>query len=180
MRRSEERRVVSAYVTDRLREECRQRGKASAIARATHFTRVHVAAVARGDNAVGEDFARAMAKYWGMSAQELDAAAARWAEENGVEIPAPRSGPPQRLREREEWAEAVEAARLVFKGIPDEYFERVGAIFDDVPQRIDAQFVGEMARILHDLANREGGDPPKSAALRTGAALAPTKKASKH
>jgi hypothetical protein len=180
MRRSEERRIVSAYVADRLKTECKQRGKASAIARATSFTRVHVAAVARGDNAVGEDFARAMAKYWGMSPQELDDAAARWADENGFEIPVSRSGPPTRLRDREEWEEAAAAARAVFKGIPEDAFERVGAIYDDLPQRIDAQFVGEMARILHDLANRESGDPPKSAALRVDSTPASTKKASKH
>lgn len=162
MRRSEIRKVVAAYVADRLRRECAKRGTAAEIARAVHFTRVHVAAVARGDNAAGDDFCDAMAGYWGITRAQLDKAAAAWADENGVDVSGPRGTKSGRLRERPEWGDSLAAAKAVFRGIPDEYFERVGMVFDDVPERIDAQFIGEMARILYDLTLREEHDPPAS------------------
>ncbi len=181
MRRSEVRKVVAAYVADRLRKECEKRGKASEIARAIHFTRVHVAAVARGDNAAGDDFCDAMADYWGMTRAHLDKVASAWADENGVDVSGPRGTKSGRLRERPEWVDALVSAKAVFRDIPGEYFERVGMIFDDVPQRIDAQFIGQMARIMYDLALRDDRDGPPASAVSLAAVHpnAPGRKTSK-
>lgn len=181
MRRSQRRKTVAAYVADRLSKECKRRGVAAEIARSVHFTRVHVAAVARGDNAAGDDFIEAMAKHWGMTREELEEEAAHWADENGVDV-AEEPKKAGRLRERAEWGSAVSAAKTVFRGVPDVYFDRVGMIVDDdqIPQRIDALFVGEMAKILYDLAVREERDPPESSSAHVRTSIVhTTKKASK-
>lgn len=159
MRRSEARHLVAAYVADRLGRECKVRGKGAEIARATGFTRGHVSAVVNGASGVGEDFADRIAAYWGMTYDELQAEAERWAAENGVTIE--KETPPtsswRHLRERKEWATEVATARARYPTVPAQFFDAVGQLFDTVPHRIDAQFIGEMARVMHDAAVREGG-----------------------
>jgi hypothetical protein len=167
MRRSEARKLVAVYLADRLRTECAKRGKATEIARAIQFTRVHVAAVARGDNAAGEDFFDAMARYWGLTRAQLDEEAATWSATHGVDTRAPRSESLGRLHEHPEWPTALAAARAVFRGIPDEYFERAGMVFHNVSDRVDAQFVGELASVFHGVATRDDAAAPASSVSAT-------------
>ncbi|MGK3981189.1 hypothetical protein WMF38_56860 [Sorangium sp. So ce118] len=171
--------MVAAYVADRLGTECKVRGKGAEIARAIGFTRGHVSAVVNGASGVGDDFAEAVASFWGMTYDQLQAKAERWAAETGVEFPeAEKPASWTRLKQRKEWAAEVETARARYPTVPSEYFDSVGQIFDTLPHRLDAQFIGEMARIMHDAAVREGSDGPKSTADDNGPRL-PTK-ASKH
>lgn len=60
--RSEKRRLVAAYVQQRLITECEVRGGASRIAKATGFSTAHVAN-AKNHGTVGADFAEAMAAF---------------------------------------------------------------------------------------------------------------------
>ena len=153
MRRSEARRVLAAYVSDRLTRECAERGKAASIARTIGFSPAHISNARTGQAGVGEDLAEALAKYWGLSYEELQKEAVAWAE-GGGRLPPSLTVGARHLRDRPEWNEAVAGARQVFR-VPDEYFDRVGAIFDDFPTAIDAQFVGEMARVIYELAQRD-------------------------
>jgi len=154
--------VVAAYIADRLLRETQERGAKAAIARAIGFTRAHVSSVAHGQAGVGEDFVDAIAKYWGTSYDALQREAEAWAERDAVP---PSAGASRgRLRDRPEWPQSLAAAKSVFTGIPDGYFADVGALYDDVPGKIDAQFVGDLARIRWELAQRTGQEPPRSGA----------------
>jgi plasmid maintenance system antidote protein VapI len=166
MRRSEARYVVGAYISDRLAKECKVRGKAAEIARETGFTRGHVSAVINGASGVGEDFADRIAAYWRMTYDELQAQAERWAERQGTQAPKEERAPAswRRLRERPEWADELATARVRYPTVPTTYFDAVGQLFDTLPHCIDAQFIGEMARIMHDCAVRDGSEGPKSTA----------------
>lgn len=177
-RRSEVRRVAEAYIADRLGRECKTRGRGAEIARAIHFSRGHISAVVTGASGVGEDFAEAIATYWGMTYDELQETAERWAAANGLEFPTEKAPSWQRLRERREWPAEVETARARYPTVPREYFDAVGQLFDTLPHRLDAQFIGEMARIMHDAAVREGSEGPKSTADDNGPRT--STKASKH
>lgn len=77
-RRSERRKIVGAYVRERLRSECTVRGAAANIARATGFSTAHVTNVQKQDRGVGDDFAEAIARYWGMTYAQLEEEAQRW------------------------------------------------------------------------------------------------------
>jgi plasmid maintenance system antidote protein VapI len=163
MRRSEARHLVAAYVADRLGRECKTRGKGAEIARAIGFTRGHVSAVINGASGVGEDFAEKIAWHWGMTYDELQETAETWAAANGIEAPPKEPASWRRLRERKEWAEELATARARYPTVPSHYFDAVGQIFDTLPHRLDAQFIGEMARIMHDAAVREEtSEGPKS------------------
>jgi plasmid maintenance system antidote protein VapI len=178
-RRSETRHVVAAYVADRLGRECKVRGKGAEIARAIGFTRGHVSAVVNGASGVGDDFAEAVGAYWGMRYETLQETAERWAEENGIELPAQEEQASwRRLRERGEWAEELAVARSRYPTVPGAYFDAVGQIFDTLSIQIDAQFIGEMARIMHDADVRAGTDGPKSTADDRGPRT--RRKGSKH
>lgn len=179
MRRSEARKLVAAYVQDRLERECgAKRGQQTAIARATGFTRGHVNNVIKGQAGVGEDFAEKIAEYWGMTYDDLQRQAEEWSNERGMPS-APSQSPGRRFRDRTQWQEAVEAARSFYRHIPDEYFDRAGSFYDDAKQYIDAQFVGDLARILYEVDLREGGGPPNSVTSVTQRSYARDKKTSK-
>jgi plasmid maintenance system antidote protein VapI len=165
MRRSEARQLVGAYVADRLGRECSAHGARAEIARAIKFSRGHISAVINGASGVGEDFADRIASYWGMTYDELEATAERWAAKNGVTIePAEATAPAswRRLRERDEWGAEVADARTRYPTVPAQFFDAVGQLFDTLPHRLDAQFIGEMARAMHDAAAREGVGPESS------------------
>src|SRR5690606_27946686 len=123
-RRSEARYAVAAYVADRLGRECKTRGKGAEIARATGFTRGHVSAVVNGASGVGEDFAEAIATYWGMTYAELQETADRWAAANGVVPPqTEKAAALRRLRERPEWSVEIAVARSRYPTVPNDYFD---------------------------------------------------------
>lgn len=169
--------MVEAYVSDRLKRECKVRGKAAEIARAIHFSRGHMSAVMTGASGVGEDFAEAIGAYWGMTYDRLQETAERWAAEHGIEAPEKEPASSwRRLRERPEWRDEAATARARYPTVPSEYFDAVGQIFDTLPRRIDAQFIGEMARVLHDAAVREGAEGPRSTENNPG----PRARGSKH
>lgn len=73
--RAERRAKVSAYVRERLRSETTERGSAARVARATKTTTAHIANVKNDRSGVGDDFARAIAGYWGMDLSQLEAEA---------------------------------------------------------------------------------------------------------
>jgi hypothetical protein len=77
MRRDETRRAIGSYVRRRLSEECKTRGTAAKIARETGFTTAHLTNVQKSERGVGDDFAHAMADYWGMTYGQLEEAASR-------------------------------------------------------------------------------------------------------
>lgn len=77
MRRDESRRAIGSYVRRRLLEECRTRGTAARIARETGFTTAHLTNVQKSERGIGDDFAHAMAGYWGLSYSQLEEAALR-------------------------------------------------------------------------------------------------------
>jgi transcriptional regulator with XRE-family HTH domain len=177
MRKSEARKTVAAYVADRLSRECATRGRGAELARLTGFSRGHVSAVLSGASGVGEDFADAIARAWGMTNEELETTAAEWAAGENLPPP-PATSPVRKLRDRPEWATAVQAAKIVFGSVPDAYFEQAGSVNDDVTQTIDALFVGQLAQILHDLSRRE--EPPvPSSSVKVSSSAPPEKKSSK-
>ncbi len=96
--RGHRRRVLGAYIRERLKTECAVRGVAAKIAHATGFSSAHITNVQKEDRGVGEDLAEALAVYWGFGALEgLYAEAERWAKENpdkvGGATPAPSRAP---------------------------------------------------------------------------------------
>lgn len=66
--------LVARYVQKRLVVECAERGVASRIARELGFTTAHIAN-AKNYGSVGDKFARAIAAYWGMTYDQLQAVA---------------------------------------------------------------------------------------------------------
>ncbi len=97
---TERRRLVSDYVKDRLIRECRGTwGKAIGVSRRTGFSTAHITNVMKGNRATGDDFAVAIARYWGMTYAELErlaveraATAYASAQGNNHDVP-PRIGP---------------------------------------------------------------------------------------
>lgn len=95
-RPSEERRtIVSAYVADRLTRErdAEGRGYVARVARATGFRGPSISTVANG-KAVGDDMARAIARFWGFTSYEdmRETALKWWADSHG-ETPVRRGAP---------------------------------------------------------------------------------------
>ena len=69
-------RRVAAYIHDRLAAECEEdRGRAAVISRETGLTPSMVSQVRRGQSPAGPKFAGAIARYWGMTPDQLEAAA---------------------------------------------------------------------------------------------------------
>jgi len=142
------RRAIVDYVRTRLQEECAgRRGKQAEVARETKFSSAHVANVVTRNRSIGDDFAHAMAAYWGMSFAELEIAALERARK------APRSPssrpPPQTpaLRHRAEWPVVLSTARDLHPEIDPEFWELAGDTVLPVsaPDRVDAIFVGTLA-----------------------------------
>lgn len=163
VQRADIRNAVVCYVADRIARECKnpaQRGLQAKIARATGKSRAHVSSIVSGTSGVSIEFAERMAPFWGMTVEELEKiAVAEWEEGEDTPTSKVRGGPTRRICDRPEWGAALDAARSFYHEIPDEFFDRVGAIFDDVTGPIDAEFVGEMAKLLRDLTHRHA---PKS------------------
>ena len=153
VRRSEIRRLVAEYVHRRLQDECQVRGRAAEIATVTGFSPAHVSNAKAGSRGVGEDFAAALGQFWGMEYQQLEQTALAWAEEHGVQPEVRREAP--RFRQRAEWAAALEEARRLYRAIPEEFFKQAGDFYDHLPHPVDAQFVGDLARSLWDVALRD-------------------------
>jgi plasmid maintenance system antidote protein VapI len=168
VRPSEARRLsMTAYVADRLARECRVRGTAATIARATGFSKAKISALISGKEGVGEDFAHKIAEYWSMTYEQLLREAEAWQNAPERKTATPQSAPWRRLKDRPEWTSSLEGARSFYKDIPDEYLQRVGLIFDDVTRYVDAQFVGEMARVILSTEQRESAVPPVSVVAST-------------
>jgi hypothetical protein len=104
--RGERRRVVSAYVRDRLQRECAVRGEAAKIARVTGFSTAHVTNVQKQDRGVGDDFAEALARHWGLTMAQLEEEATRWASQQAAPQPEPPTSDTEPNRAR-----AAELAR---------------------------------------------------------------------
>ncbi len=69
----ERRRIVSDYVSDRLVRECKGTwGKAIDVARKTGFSSAHITNVMNRQRTTGDDFAMAVAKYWGIEYAEME------------------------------------------------------------------------------------------------------------
>jgi hypothetical protein len=115
--RGQRRKVLSAYIRERLRIECAVRGTASKIATATGFSTAHLANVQKEERGVGDDFAEAMAIYWGFTPEALRVEAERWAKEHPEKVggdvlalPSPGSPPADPCPERTAGAKLALAA----------------------------------------------------------------------
>jgi hypothetical protein len=63
--------LISRYIRERLNSECQVRGAETEIARAAGISQSHVSAIANGQRTLGEDFAAAMCRYWGIKQSDL-------------------------------------------------------------------------------------------------------------
>lgn len=100
MRADGPRKAISDYIRSRLTEECAVRGKASEIARATHLSTAHITNIQKSERGVGDDAARALGTYWGMTFAQLEETAVRWEAAQVGERP-----PPSSARGRGTWGE---------------------------------------------------------------------------
>lgn len=127
--------MLAAYVRHRLREETSQHGAQIEIARATGFSHVHVGNVIRDPGrGVGDDFARALAKHWGLTLAQLEEEAERWSLANAA-------APPQSVRsattgawgESPVWHRELAAAKATRPPrIPEHVYDRLaGAVVPD-------------------------------------------------
>lgn len=150
-RRQDAREAIARYVRHRLSEECREYGAQARIAREIGVSGAHLNNVRGGSRGVGEDLARALARFWGMSYADLEEVAVEWAEANPAET-APASAPrPRRLGEHAQWADAAAKAQE-FTGLPPEYFELVSTLQGPVsPASITPAFVANLAKSFADL-----------------------------
>ena len=90
MRTQDIRVAVIAYIRDRVARETEGTwGAAAKIARATNTTPTHVGNVKNGKTAAGPDFTAALARYWEMTEEELEAKALKWWKDAGSP-PTPR------------------------------------------------------------------------------------------
>jgi plasmid maintenance system antidote protein VapI len=80
--RGQRRKIQSAYIRERLRQECAVRGVATKIAEAIGFSGPHITNVQKNERGVGEDLAEALAAYWGFTPDAFRAETERWAKEN--------------------------------------------------------------------------------------------------
>lgn len=114
-------RVLSAYVADRLGREKQEwadahggsdRGFQAHVAKSTTFTPSHVSSAIRNLRGVGEDFADALARYWGVGGYiELARLASEWEEERLRRV---EDGGVRHYAERE-----IAAKRARNRGVPD-------------------------------------------------------------
>lgn len=89
MARDDVRQKLTDYISARIAAETKgegKRGEAAKIAKKTGFSSAHIANVSNGNiRGVGDDFARAMAKFWGMTYAQLEAVATGHATDPVVE-----------------------------------------------------------------------------------------------
>lgn len=87
-------RKVAAYIRARLAAECEEdRGRAAVISRETGLTPSMVSQVRRGHSPAGPKFAGAIARYWGMTIDQLEAVAT--GQQDAPPAPEPPEPTPQ-------------------------------------------------------------------------------------
>lgn len=158
-RRGEAQREIGEYVRTRLIGECRgTRGAAAAIARATGFTRSHIAQVQRPHAGIGENFARAMATYWRLTYAQLENAASEWAKDHpppsGAKPPIAYLTP---LAQLPGWSEALAEAQRRHRSIPAEVWQDVAHAVLPGATEATAERVGRTAQILYDTSPGQPG-----------------------
>lgn len=72
MRRSEQRREIGAYVRDRIRKECPERGDVARLARRLDFAPSTLSNVLQGRTNIGEDLLAALFQHWGVAEHDVD------------------------------------------------------------------------------------------------------------
>jgi hypothetical protein len=129
--RGQRRKILSAYVRERLRSECAVRGVAAKISEATGFSTAHITNVQKQDRGVGQDFAEAMAGYWELTYDELVAEAQRWAKEH-PEGTVSKAPPGASSTVNDTYPERAEGARIaIAAGVDQDVVARVLA--EEVP-----------------------------------------------
>ncbi len=83
------RKILQAYVRQRLRKECEPHGQAAEVARSIGFSKPAISEVIRTDNGPGDRLMHALAAYWGMTFSQLEEAAKRTFEQPVPEPSAP-------------------------------------------------------------------------------------------
>jgi transcriptional regulator with XRE-family HTH domain len=152
MRKSEESDPVRAYAAQRLRRETEgpDRVSVASIAEATGASAAHVSNVKNGKAGIGKHFEEALARYWGMSVEELRRVAA-------AEQPAQKPPVIKRLRDRPEWQEALAEARQFHRTFSEEELSAVGECYDHMDYLVTAEFIGHMARAIQVRRPRSRG-----------------------
>lgn len=84
---SETRQITAKYISHRIAKETTQRGEAADLARRLSVSHAHISKVARGVGGTGYDFEVDVARHWGMSHAELEAAALAWWRVESRNIP---------------------------------------------------------------------------------------------
>jgi hypothetical protein len=69
---TEHRRAIFDYVQRRLERDCKMRGEATRIVKATGFSPSTITKVKDGERNAGDDFIHAIREYWGFSYDELE------------------------------------------------------------------------------------------------------------
>lgn len=141
--------LLGHYVRDRLRRECQVRGTQAEIARLTHISDAHLANIRKGVVGVGTEVGEKLARHWGMSFEELLAAARAHAATNPPVATPPTSpaGATLPLGQQPEWVEAFARARQIYPGVPLEWLERAReAVLPGV--RVTADDIGWVGRRL--------------------------------
>lgn len=152
-------RKVADYIRTRLAAECEEhRGRAADVARVTGLTPSMVSQVRRGESPAGPKFAGAIARYWGMTIDQLEAVALGRGEAPEAETPKPPSSvvvkdPPdaselRRLGDVPGWDEAVEEAIQLFGDSlsRDDYAAASALRGLDLPERVDAAAAAHWAK----------------------------------
>lgn len=155
MRRSAAPDAVQTYVVARLKAETEGSERSvslSEIARATDASVSHVSKVKSGKASVGVDFEAAIARYWGMSVEELRRLAGEAVPPSTARVH-PVGG---RLKDRPEWAEQLALARQFFRTLSDEELAAVGEVYDHMDEPVTAEFIGPMAQALRVRRTRNG------------------------
>lgn len=132
VRRGERKQIVGSYVRQRLRDECKVRGVAAKIAREIGFSSAHLANIQKEDRGIGDDFAEAIAKYWGMTQAQLVEVAVAWASEQDSPAPSSKGAvlimPPKvSLANRDEAARLAQADGVWQPAIDSVLEDEVGA-----------------------------------------------------
>jgi transcriptional regulator with XRE-family HTH domain len=114
--RRERRERIALYVSQRLkRETAEERGRAAEIAEKTGFSTAHIANAKNGKvRGVGDDLARALAKYWEMTHAEFEEEALRVVPPSAVRDPYPNR---TIVMKAPEFTGASEAVREAFTSL---------------------------------------------------------------
>ncbi len=154
------RQAISDYVRNRLHDECQVRGKAAEIARTTGLSTAHITNIQKSERGVGDDAARALGTYWGLSFAQLEEEAVRWnaAHADRESAPVSISGRRGTWGEHPRWeAELAQAKSMrasVMPHVPERFLVSLaGAV---VPDREPT--AGLILRLAESLFVTEGTD----------------------